>query len=415
MVQSFPDYVAARYLETRRKGAFVRIMVRFAKGGVALGVFVLVVTTALMNGFSQEIQANLWKATSHFFVSHVLADLPDTAGTLARIRSVPEVVGATPLRQDYALVRGNYPGSVTNPLLVLGVEPASVRSTTAVLERENLQPIRIEELQEGQIVIGDEAADRFGVKVGGELVVTFLRESMGLGGTMPKTAVFKVAGLFHSGISEYDKGWGYIHLADAQRIAGSRQATHIGVRVRDVERIEAVQGLVLTALGQKDNQGPFLLHDLRTQNRMLFAAMKVQKWIFTGILSLIVLVATFNIVSSLVLFITEKRRDLGVLLSLGATPTQIQRIFELQGLRIAVTGTLWGLCTAIPACLVADRFRLVRLPPAAYDFITYIPFRLSVLDLLIVATIPALVAWLASRFPARRAASVDPVDALRAE
>jgi len=134
-----------------------------------------------------------------------------------------------------------------------------------------------------------------------------------------------------------------------------------------------------------------------------------------AIFSLIVLIAVFNIVASLVLLVTEKRRDLGVLLALGATPRQVQRLFELQGIRIGAVGTFWGLAVSVPLCLVADHWKLIKLPSAVYDFITYVPLRLSLLDIAVVAVFPLLVAWIASRFPARRASGVDPVDALRAE
>jgi lipoprotein-releasing system permease protein len=413
MIQSFSAYVAERYLKTRKKGAFVRVMMHFAKGGVALGVFVLLVTTALANGFLHEIQANLWSATSHFSVAHVWGDLPDTEGTLAKIRAVPGVAAATPVRQDFTLIRANVPGASSGPMLVMGVDPRTARTTASIFE--SLRPKPVEGLKDGEMLIGDAAAERYGIRLGQEVVLTFPREDVGLGGAMPRFAVFQVAGLFHSRISEYDSGWGFITIEDSKRIGESSQANYIGVRVRNLDEIDSIKPKILAALGQTGLKGPYTIPDLREQNRMLFAAMKVQKWIFTVILSLIVLVATFNIVSSLVLLITEKRRDLGVLLSMGATPAQIQRTFELQGIRIAAVGTLWGIGIGVPFCLLADHYKFVKLPPAAYDFITYLPFRLEFLDVVAVTIFPLLVAWWASRYPARRAASVDPVDALRAE
>ncbi len=411
---SFSAYLADRYLRTRKKGAFVRVMVRFATGGVALGVFVLVVATALFNGFAQELQSTLFGATAHFSVSAVMGDFQDTARDLGRIRSVPGVVGASPSRMDWTLVRANLPGAPGTPMLMWGIEPQSVRQVSTLFE--GMAPRPIEAMQEGEVAIGREAAQRLGVKVGDELVVLFPTSvEMGLGGTLPRQAVFRVAGLFHSRISEYDKGWGFLHLGDAMRLAETDQASYIQVKADHIDRIEALKPKVLAALGQTEPLGPYLVPDLREQNRLLFAALKVQKLLFSLVLSLIVLVAAFNIVASLVLLITEKRRDLGVLLSLGATPSQVQRAFQLQGLRIAVTGTLWGLGTAIPFCLLADRYRFIRLPQDLYDFVTHLPCRLQVSDLLMVSVFPLVVAWWASRFPARRASRVDPVDALRAE
>jgi lipoprotein-releasing system permease protein len=225
---------------------------------------------------------------------------------------------------------------------------------------------------------------------------------------------FKVAGVFQSHISEYDRHWAFIHLEDAKHLAGTDQSGFIEVRTKGVDYIDQVKPAVLRALNGGD-QGAFFASDLRDVNRSLFAALRVEKWIFGAILSLIVLIAAFNIVASLVLLVTEKRRDLGVLLALGATPKQIQRLFELQGLRIGAVGTAWGLGISVPFCLLADHFKLIKLPSSVYDFITYVPFRLSLSDLLLVAIFPLLVAWWASRYPAKRASHVDPVDALRAD
>jgi lipoprotein-releasing system permease protein len=224
-------------------------------------------------------------------------------------------------------------------------------------------------------------------------------------------AAFRVAGTFHSHSSEYDKAWAFVHLADAMRIARSEgRAEMIEVRASSIDAIAEVKPRVLAALGPA-----YQATDLRDSNRALFAALTVEKWAFAAILSLIVLVAAFNIVASLVLLVTEKRRDLGVLLALGATPRQIQRLFELQGLRIGAVGTAWGLGTSVPLCLILDHFRLLKLPAAVYDFITYMPFRLKLLDVVLVGVFPLLVSWLAARYPARKAAALDPVDALRAE
>ncbi len=413
MLRSFPAYLAERYLKTRKKGAFVRVMVRFAQVGVAVGVFAMLVTTALMNGWSQELQTTLWSASAHFVVQSQWGDLPNTAETLARIRQVPGVVAATPMRQEYALVRSNMPGAPNGPLLALGVEPSTVHGTTSIFD--SLKPIPIEKLQEGEIVLGVEAAERYGLKVGGEAVLTFTRETLSLAGSVPTTAVFKVVGLFHCRISEYDRGWCYLHLNDLNRIAETENAGYIGVRAKDIPKIDEVKTRILLALGQKDQKGLYQLPDLRESNRMMFSALKVLKWVYTAIFSLILLVAMFNIVASLVLLITEKRRDVGVLLSLGCTPAQIQRSFELQGLRIAAMGTAWGLGIGIPFCLICDHFKLIQLPTSVIDFITYLPVRMAFFDLMVVILFPLAVAWVASRYPARRAASVDPVDALRAE
>jgi lipoprotein-releasing system permease protein len=411
-VRSFEGFVAQRYLKTRKKGAFVRVMVRFARWGIALGVFAMVIALALMNGFREDIQANLFSATAHFTVANLGGEIPDTADALRIIRATPGVVAASPMRMDHGLLKPADSGAPPAPLMLKAVDPASAHGTSSIFD--SLRPIPVEQLKEGEILIGQELARNLGLRVGDPVAVVFLRMDLGLSGLQPKMAGFKVAGIFNSHISEYDKSWAFIHILDAERLAGTDQAEMIEVRARSVDAIDEVKPAVLAALNGK-GPGPYFAQDLRDTNRALFAALRVEKWIFGAILALIVLIAAFNIVGSLVLLVTEKRRDLGVFLALGATPRQIQRLFELQGLRIGAVGTAWGLGLSVPFCLVADRYRLIKLPPAVYDFITFVPFRLHVLDLALVAVFPLLVAWGASRYPARRAASVDPVDALRAD
>ncbi len=405
----FERTIADRYLKTHRKGAFVRIMVRFARGGTALGVFAMVVVLALMSGFREEIQATLFSATAHFTVFHLAGDIQDTEGTLKAIRAVPGVQAASPIRMEKGLLRRPDSEMPPEAVLVKAVDPATAHGTSSIFD--SMQPIPIEQLKEGEIILGHELAQKLGLRVGDTVALAFFRLELGLGGQQPKMAAFRVAGTFRTHSAEYDKGWTFIHLGDAMRIARSEgRAEMIEVRARSIDAIAEVKPRVLEALGPA-----YQATDLRDSNKALFAALTVEKWIFTAALSLIVLVAAFNIVASLVLLVTEKRRDLGVLLALGATPRQIQRLFELQGLRIGAVGTAWGLGTSVPLCYLLDRYKLLKLPAAAYDFITYMPFRIKLLDIVLVAAFPLLVSWLAARYPAKKAASLDPVDALRAE
>jgi lipoprotein-releasing system permease protein len=407
-MQSFEAMVAARYLRTRRKGAFVKVMVAFATAGIALGVFAMVVTMALMNGFREEIEKNLFSATAHFTVAHLVGDIPDTPKVLADLRAVPGVVAASPMRLEKGLLQSANREAPPEPLVVKAVDPASCHATSTIFD--SVAPGKVEQLQEGQILLGKELAEKLDIRVGDTVTLAFFRLDLGLGGNQPKLAAYTVAGLFQSHISEFDKGWAFIHLADGMRLARTQDAEMLEVRTAGVEAIDGVKKAALARLGPA-----FLATDLRETNKQLFAALKVEKWIFTAILSLIVLVAAFNIVASLVLLVTEKRRDLGVLLALGATPTQVQSVFVRQGLAIGAVGTAAGLLLSVPACLLADHYQWIHLPSAVYDFITYIPFRLHGPDLLLAAAFPLIVAWSAARYPAKQASNLDPVDALRAE
>ena len=411
-MQAFEAFVAQRYLKTRKKGAFVRTLTRYARWGIGLGVFVLVVVQALMNGFKDEIQANLFTATGHFTVAFFSGDLPDTQKSLATLRATPGVVAASPMRFERGLLKSPVAAAPVEAVMVKAIEPASAHGTSSIFD--NLQPLPVEQLKEGELLVGRELAKGIGLRLGDTVGITFMRLDLGLAGLQPRVMAFKVAGFFESHISEYDQHWVFIHLEDSKRLAQSDQAEFIEVRAASIEAIDTAKPAALRALNG-EAKGPYLATDLRDTNRALFSALKFQKLLFAIILAFIVVLAAFNIVAILVLFITEKRRDLGVLLALGATPRQIQRIFELQGVRICAVGTAWGMGLAVPACWIMDHWKLVKLPPALYDFITYVPFKLSLLDLAMVGIFPLLVAWAASRYPARRAAEVNPVDALRAE
>lgn len=412
-MSSFETFLAHRYLHTRRKGAFVKTMVRFAQVGTGLGVFAMVITLALMTGFHEEIQSVLFSATAHFNVSHILGDIPNTEKVLAEVRAVPGVMAASPARHEKGLLRASQSSAPPEGVNIKGLDPATARGTSSIFEL--VKPLRVEDLKEGEILIGAEMAKTLSIGPGVMVTVTFMRADLGLGGFLPKFMAFKVVGTFESKTMEFDRYWGFVHINDVKRLAKTEEAELIEVRAKNIAAIDGVKRAVIARLNPNSAKGPFFAVDLRETNKKLLAALKVEKWLFTAALSLILLVSGFNIVASLVMLVTEKRRDLGVLLALGATPRQIRRSFEWQGVRIGAVGTFWGLVLAVPFCLVADRYHLIKLPPEAYDFVPYVPFRLGVFDVIVVACFPLLVSWLASRIPARRAAELNPVEALRAE
>jgi len=293
------------------------------------------------------------------------------------------------------------------------VDPACAASTSSILSVMKAgAPAR--DLKEGEILVGQELAKNLGLHPGDGVVLGFMRVDMGLGGLQPKYMGLKVAGVFESHISEYDRNWAFMHLGDAKALARTEQAEMIEVRTRGVEAIDAVKKEVLGRLNA-GGTGGYLAHDLRDTNRALFVALRFEKLMFAVILGLIVLVAAFNIVSSLVLLVTEKRRDLGVLLALGATPSQVRRLFELQGpgLAMLIVAGAYGNPEIMAKVKSSGKF--------ANNAFAMIPFILGdgpgkiVMFLLAVAAFPLLISWWAARFPARRAAAVDPVKALRAE
>lgn len=411
-MQSIELYVAKRYLKTSKKNSFVRLMVRFSIYGIAIGVFAMVTTMALMNGFREEIQTNLFSATAHFTIANISEDIPNTKAVMQLVLDTPGVVAASPIRIDHGLLRPFGTNTPPAPLVVKAIDPASAHRTSSIFD--SLYPISVEQLNTGEIVIGKDLADSLNIKIGDQVDTVFLGINREVTGLQPKIANFKVTGIFKSNISEYDKHWSFIHIHDAMQLAESNQAQMIEVRTKGVDAIEHVKLSVLATLNNKE-YSMFFAQDLRDTNKALFAALRVEKWIFVSILAFIVIIAAFNIIGSLTLLVTEKRRDLGLLLTLGATPKQIKHMFELQGLYIGAVGTIWGLGLAIPFCILANKYKLVKLPAAVYDFITFVPFRIYPLDITLIAIFPLIIAWAASKYPSKHASSIDPISILRAE
>lgn len=286
---------------------------------------------ALMNGFHDEIQTNIFSATAHFAVAPRIGDIQDLPGILSQIRNTPGVIGASPMRMEKGLLRVADRDLPPEPLIIKGVDPASAEMTSTIFS--SLKPYSVSRLEEGEILIGQQLAERLGLKVGSEISVAYFRLSLGPSGSQPKVGAYRVAGIFTSHIGEFDRSWAFIHLNDAMRLAKTQRAEMIDVRTRSTDEITEIKSAVLQSIGAQ-----YVASDLRDTNRALFAALRVEKWLFTSLIGIIVCIAVFNIVASLILLVTEKKRDLGVLLALGATPEQIEGAFARQGLQMGLRG-----------------------------------------------------------------------------
>jgi lipoprotein-releasing system permease protein len=411
MNRAFEYFIAQRYLNTRRKGAFVRTMLRFARWGVAIGVFTLIVSQALMTGWREGIQDLLFNATAHFSVHPYDPGAWDANEAIAIIQSVPGVKAASPFCMEYSLAQ-SAKGQAPEALMLKAIQPETARATSSLFE--NLAPGPIESLLPGQAVVGQDFARQQGLRVGDDLHTILFKVDLGLSGLMPKMKAFTVAGIFHSRNSLYDRGWAFVHLEDAKAWSNSEQADAIEVSVADVKQISEKQAEIKAALEKAFGQPFFHMNQLE-RNKELFAGLEMLKWIFLAVLSLIIIVNASSITAVLVLLVAEKRRDIGTMLALGATPKQIQRIFQAHGLRMAVIGTLAGIASAIPLCVILDHFKMIQTPAALVDFLPYFPFKLRILDVLIAAVFPLVVAFFASRNPAKRASELNPIESLRAE
>lgn len=406
-----PLWIAARYLRTRRSSGFVTVLSGISVGGVALGVTALLTVLAVMNGFENEIQTRIAGTDAHVvLLGENTAGIVSADSLTARAARQPGVLGAAPFVYAKAMVlrRGYAEG-----LVVKGVDLAAERQVTTI-GRNITPPLdSIPGPAPGRlpgIVLGTELAARVAAVVGDTVTLASLAgaERSAIGYT-PKLRRFRVAGIFTSGLYTYDSSFGFTSLPSAQELFELGSAvTGIEIRLADMFEAPRVGAELLRALetpGLRSNNWIEL-------NRNLFTWMKLEKAVMFVILALIVLVAAFSIVSTLFMVVIEKRRDIGVLKSLGASRNVVLRVFLFEGLLIGGLGTALG--TALGGTLIAvlRRYPIVRLPGDVY-FIERLPVRPEAGDFAAVILAALTLCLAAALYPAWRASCLDPVEAIR--
>jgi len=411
----FPLFIARRYLLASRKQAVVFVISLISVLGVIVGVAALVVVLALMTGFQEQIQSRILGANAHLTILSGWAGRPlaDGAAESARIATLDGIVTAAPVVYEKAMAASalNAAGAA---VLIKGIDPGAesrltslaghVQGDLAVLGRP-AGPGR------DPAFLGRDLAAALGVGAGDVVRLIIARPNVSPLLTVPRSREFEVAGTFETGFYEYDNGRIYVGIDTLRRFMGfdPAMATAVEARVRDPRRITETAAAVQGSLGQD-----YYVNDLVRMNRTFFSALRLEKLAMGISIGLIILVAALNIVSILVLLVMEKVRDIGVLAAMGATAPAIRRIFALQGLVIAAIGTLSGAALGVGLAWSLDHWRLVALPPDVY-FIPYVPFHVRPMDVATVVAVTFGVSFLATLYPAWRAAQLDPSEALRYE
>lgn len=386
--------LASRYLLSRRRERFVAVIAAIAVAGVALGVAALIVVIAVMTGFDHDLQAKIVGANAHLIVQ---SDGPvaDPEAVITRLAAVPGVVAATPFVQGQVLLTGR---STSTGVVVRGIDPAREGQVTKL-------PTFVEgPLDPGPegIILGRVVAERLGLMAGDSIkVVTPAART-------PTT--LRATGLFETGMYDYDATLVLMRLTTAQTLLGlSAGVTGIGVRVADPMQAGQLQAAVRRTLGY-----PYWVTTWMEQNRNLFAALKLEKVVMFLILTLIVLVACFNIVATLLMMVIERIRDVGILQALGVTRQGIRALFTLVGMGIGGTGTVLGLGLGVGLCELLRRTQFVKLPPDIY-YLDHLPVLMTWSDVGLIVMAAFLISWLACLYPAAVAARLKPVEALRYE
>ncbi|MEO5671143.1 MAG: lipoprotein-releasing ABC transporter permease subunit [Ramlibacter sp.] len=398
---------------TRRNG-FISFISGVSMLGIALGVAALIIVLSVMNGFQKEVRDRMLGVVSHIEIFGPGGGmLPDAARTMAEARRNPQVIGAAPFLAAQALIAR---GEDMRGAIVRGIDPAHEPEVTDLAA--SLKPV-LGRLQPGQfgIVLGAELARQLGVREGDPLTLIAPSGQVTPAGVVPRLKQMTVVGTFDSGHFEYDSGLALLHQDDAARIFRLEGPTGVRLKLKDLNQARDVAAQLQTQLS-----GQFLIRDWTRQNRTWFAAVQVEKRMMFIILTLIVAVAAFNLVSTLVMTVTDKRADIAILRTLGASPGSIMGIFVVQGAMVGIIGTLGGLLLGLVIALNIDvivpaleqLFNASFLPRDIY-LISRMPSDPQSDDIMPIAFISLVLAFLATIYPSWRASRVNPAEALRYE
>jgi len=398
-----------------RRNGFISFISGVSMLGIALGVAALIIVLSVMNGFQKEVRDRMLGVISHIEVfAPGGSALPDLAQTLAEVRQNPQVVGAAPFIAAQALLAR---GEDMKGVLVRGIDPALEGNVTDLAAQ--LKDSVFPKLLSGEfgVVLGGELARAMGVRTGDTVTLIAPSGQVTPAGVVPRLKQMTVVGTFDSGHFEFDSALVLMHQDDAGRIFRLEGPTGIRVKLQNLHLAREVATQLVSSLS-----GDLLVRDWTRQNRTWFAAVQLEKRMMFIILTLIVAVAAFNLVSTLVMTVTDKRADIAILRTLGASPASIMGVFMVQGAMVGVIGTLSGLALGLGVALNIDVIvpALERLLNASFlprdiYLISRMPSEPQYADIMPIVVISLVLAFLATLYPSWRASRVNPAEALRYE
>lgn len=412
-------FISLRYLRAKRKEAFISLITVFSTLGVAIGVMVLNIVLSVMTGFEEDLRDRILGFNPHILVTSFGGTVKDYPALMEQLQDVPGVVRAVPFVYGQVMLST---GQSVSGVLVRGVLP--YKGATAELE-EQLEGGSIEQLAERHavpidegrsgtvelpgIILGKELATQLDVGIGDPITLISPIGTPSAVGLVPHVKRFVVVALFNSGMTEYDTGLVYVGLTDAQRFFRLEDTvTGLEVRVSDMYQADRLANRIGDMLGF-----PFRVRDWMEMNHNLFSALKLEKTVYFIVLLLIILVAAFNIVATLIMVVMEKRKDIAILKSMGASPAGIGRIFVLKGLIIGLVGTLLGSIGGYAGCIAVSKYP-IPLPQGVF-YVSTVPVKMYGEYFALVGFASLFICLVATIYPSRQAARLAPVDVIRYE
>jgi lipoprotein-releasing system permease protein len=416
MFKNIDLFIALRYLRGKRKIGFISVITYISAAGVFLGTLVLVVALSIANGFEKEVRDRIVGTLAHAKIMQYYEKPVVNYDSLRQIiLKQPGVTGAAP----YIMGKGGIEYDKTQEaVLINGIDPELEKNVTDINRKITFGAFKLDSMESDRkrvlpsVIIGIGLADKLGIRPGAEVVVGSLTsDDNGEISTTPKMGRFVVSGIFETGMYEYDLNLIYISLKAAQDLLNIHGAEGIQIRTTDVFHADIISRRVKDSLGGY----PIRAVDWKTQNKSLFDWMRLERLIIFLVISLIILVAAFNIVSSLIMMILEKRREIGILMGMGATSGSIMRIFMLNGIIIGFLGSTCGTALGLVLCYIQQRWSLIPLPGDIY-FINKLPVSVNFFpDVMAIYVSANILCFLATLYPAWLASRVLPAESIRIE
>jgi len=427
---SYELFVSIRHLSAKKSKKFISLNTWISIGGVGLGVMALIVVIAVMSGFSKDLRDKILGTNSHVVVSNMnRAMVENYDGIIKKVRSVKGVLAAAPFIMNQVMLIN---GDRVSGIVVRGIDPEKeetvsdlgknmVSGTVSDLKTKSSFSGEIkgrEKKNRAGIILGKELLRRLGVGVGDIVSMVSPVSRVTPVGLIPRMKLFKVVGVFESGMYEYDANLSFILLKSAQKFFSMKNGVSgIEVRVADIEQAGNIASVIQNKLGF-----PYLVRDWMRMNRNLFSALKLEKIVMFIILILIIFVAAFNIVSTLFMLVMEKTREIAILKSMGASCSSIIKIYSYQGLVIGLVGTFLGCATGfviVPnlneiVSSIESIFGIVAFPSDVY-YLDRLPSKIQYMDSFLIIIFSVVICLVASLYPAWRASKLDLVDGLRYE